>query len=200
MFRFKKWVSWGKKFLYLCVFIERYFRKCITQSCYWFHSQTTELFKRPEVVDVSSANNALQNNFPWFQFLVIQSSASDSTVDNDGTFHVNSKTFAVQKTYHIFWTDSFVRFVKNSTDGNKQFINVTISHGDYVGSSYGMNLSKQSDLAQKQISFVGYSSDHNMDTCQYPQGSGGPPPAPSNGEFPKTSIFVFVASIAFLFM
>lgn len=87
-----------------------YFRKCITQSCYWFHSQTTELFKRPEVVDVSSANNALQNNFPWFQFLVIQSSASDSTVDNDGTFHINSKTIAVQKTYHIFWTDSFVRF------------------------------------------------------------------------------------------
>eukprot|EP00105_Crassostrea_gigas_P033954 XP_019918102.1 PREDICTED: uncharacterized protein LOC105348796 [Crassostrea gigas] len=181
-------------------YIRNFYRKCITQSCYWFHSQATELFNRPEVVDVSSANNVLENNFPWFQFLVIQSSASDSTVDNDGTFHVNSKTFAVQKTYHIFWTDSFVRFVKNSTDGNKQFINVTISHGDYVGSSYGMNLSKQSDLAQKQISFVGYSSDHNMDTCQYPQGSGGPPPAPSNGEFPKTSIFVFVASIAFLFI
>lgn len=141
-------------------YIRNFYRKCITQSCYWFHSQTTELFKRPEVVDVSSANNALQNNFPWFQFLVIQSSASDSTVDNDGTFHVNSKTIAVQKTYHIFWTDSFVRFVKNSTGGNKQFINVTISHGDFVGFSYGMNLSQQSDLAQKQISFVGYTSDH----------------------------------------
>lgn len=149
---------------------------------------------------MSSANNALQTTFPWFQFLVIQSSASDSTVDKDGTFFVNSKTFAVQKTYHIFWTDSFVRFAKNSTGGNKQFINVTISHGDYVGSSYGMNLSKRSDLAQKQISFVGYTSDHTMDTCQYPQGSGGPPPSPSNGKIPMASIFVFVVSIAFLLM
>lgn len=96
-------------------YIRNFYRKFITQSCYWFHSQTTELFKRPEVVDVPSANNALQNNFPWFQFLVIQSSASDSTIDTDGTFFVNSKTIAVQKTYHIFWTDSFVRFAKKST-------------------------------------------------------------------------------------
>lgn len=135
-------------------YMKSFYRKCITHSCSWFLSQATDLLKRPEIVDASSANNVLQNNFPWFQFFVLEFSTSGSTLKNIGTYFVKSKTFVLQKTYRVFWTDSFVAFAQNRSTENEQDIHIPISICNYETSSYGMNLSRLLYLDEKLFSFV----------------------------------------------
>lgn len=167
IYRDECWKTVSEIYLYM----RDFYRKCIRASCPWFISQVGKFLDRPEVVDVYSANNVLQNNFPWFQFLILGSLNSDSTVENVGTFPVNSNIFIVQKTYRVFWTDSFVLFSNHNKTGHQDAVNVTISICDYDGSSHGMDLTKELYLNEKLFSFVGFTSNHTMDTCKYPQES-----------------------------
>lgn len=92
-------------------YMRHFYRKCITNSCSSFLSQVTKLFQESEIRNVSAAYETLEKNFPWFQFLVIESSTSASIMKNNGTFVLNSKTFPVyEKTFHVFWTDFRCRF------------------------------------------------------------------------------------------
>lgn len=152
-------------------YMKGFFRKCIMHSCSWFLPQATTLLKNPEIVNASSANNVLQNNFPWFQFFVLEFSTSDSNLNNIGTFLVNSETFSLQKTYRVFWTDSFVSFSQNRSTVKEQDLQIPISICNYEGSSYGINLSKQLYLEEKLFSFVAFTSNDTMDGCQYSQKS-----------------------------
>lgn len=175
-------------------YMREFYRKCIKASCPWFISQVGKFLDRPEVVDVYSANNVLQNNFPWFQFLILESLNSDSVVENVGFFPVNSNTFLVQKTYRVFWTDSFVLFANNNKTRYQQAVNVTISICDYGGSSYGMNLTRELYLKEKLFSFVGLTSNETMDTCKYPQESYTTPSlASSPQKLPLASMFTLLA-------
>lgn len=176
-------------------YMKGFYRKCIMQSCSWFLSQATDLLKRPEIVDASSANNVLQNNFPWFQFFVLGFFTSNSTLNNMGTFFVNSKTFDLhkQKRARVFWTDSFVAFAQNRSTENEQDVHIPISICNYEGSSYGMNLSRLLYLDEKLFSFVGFTSNITMDVCQYSQGSQGTSSASLPPTLTMVPIFFYLA-------
>lgn len=177
-------------------YMKSFYRKCISQSCSLFLSEATGLLKNPEIVNASSANNVLQDNFPWFQFFVLQTTTSNSTVKNNGTFLVNSKTFALHKTYRVFWTDSFVTLDQNRSDENQQDIQIPISICDYEGSSYGMNLSKLLYLDEKLFSFVAFTSNNTMDACQYSQGSHGASSTSLPPKLTMVSMFFYLAFIS----
>lgn len=180
-------------------YMKSFYRKCIMQSCSWFLSQATALLKTPDIVNASSANNVLQNNFPWFEFLVLEFSTSDSTLNNMGTFFVNAKTFDLQKPYRarVFWTDSFVAFAQNRSNEREQDVQIPISICNYEGSSYGMNLSRMLYLDEKLFSFVGFTSDSTMDVCQYSQGSQSSPSA--SLQLTPTMVSLFFC-LAFFFL
>lgn len=174
-----------------------FFGRCINVSCSSFYEQVAQLLKGQDIVNASSANNALENNFPWFQFLVINSNNAYSSVVNNGTFPINSYTFAIanKNTYHVLWTDSFASFSENKTTENDTFVNVTISICDYLDSSYGINLLQKGYLYAKLITFVGFRSNYTTDTCEYKNVTS---PASSVEKLSFYSIFVLVFAALFL--
>lgn len=178
-------------------YMKDFYRKCITASCPWFYSQARELLNKPEIVNISSANDALQNNFPWYQFLVV---ATDSTVTNNGTFALQTDTFTAKRTYQVFWTDSFVSFTKSNTNENQTFISIPILICDYEGSSYGMNLSKLIYLEEKLFSFIGYTSNKTMNTCIYEHVSDESSPVSSPQKLTMVCMFIFVVLKTFFFV
>lgn len=181
-------------------YMEEFYRKCITRSCSWFHSQTTDLLNEPEIKDASSAYNALQDNFPWFQFLVIEHTGSDPAVLNYGTFHLISKTYKMQKTYQVFLTNSFQSFSDYNTTENEHLVNVTIKICEYEGSSNGMNLSKQVYLEEKLFSFVGFTSNYTLDACDYQQEYDRSSLASLPRKLPISELLVFIACVSHLFI
>lgn len=181
-------------------YMEEFFRKCITQSCSWFHSQTTDLLDEPEIKDASSAYNALQDNFPWFQFLVIKHTGSDPVVLNDGTFPLISKTYRMQKTYQVFLANSFQTFAEHNTTENELLVNVTIKICEYEGSSNGINLTKQVYLEEKLFSFVGFTSNYTLDACDYQQEFDRSSLASLPRKLPISELLVFIACVSHLFI
>ena len=179
-------------------YMRGFYQKCIAQSCSSFLSHAERLLNSPAVVDVSSANKVLETNYPWLQFLVLQTSTSHSILENNGTFFLNSENFASQKKLRVFWTDSFVSFTKNSSAiGTRQVLNVTFPYNEYVGSSFGMNISKSINLDRKMISFTGYTSDNTMDNCQYDSGYIQQPPASRSA---KSSLSFFTIIVVFFLL
>lgn len=77
-------------------FMENLYNKCISSSCQNVYSHATELLSGPEIVNVESAASVLKDNFPWFQFLIVESKDSNSIIENSGTFAINFKTFTMQ--------------------------------------------------------------------------------------------------------
>lgn len=173
-----------------------FFGRCIKASCSSFYEQVEKLLKGKDILNVSSANKALENNFPWFQFLVIESSSAHSSVENNGTFPANSHIFAIKNIYHVFWADSFASFAENKTTENDTFVNVTISICDYLDSSYGMNLSQKGYVYAKLITFVGFRSNNTIDTCKYEESTSR---ASSVEKHSFDHIFIFVFAALFLY-
>lgn len=178
------------------VFMENLYRKCIMSSCQNFYSHATELLSGREIVNITSAASVLHDHFPWFQFLVVESEAPNSIIENNGTFAINFKTFVMQKNYQVIWTDSFVSFSKYNKTENAFVVNVTISICDYMRSWNGMNLSRHLYEEEKLYSFFGYTSDHTLDKCNYTKRLD--PPLSSSSKQELTLItFLFVLSTLF---
>lgn len=196
LYRDECWKTFGE----INSYMTKFYRKCMTKSCSSFLSQVSKLFQTYQIKNTSAALKILENNFPWFQFIVVESSTTASIVENNGTFVLNSKTFPIHgKIFHVFWTDFSVSFVKNMTTENQQFVNVTILICDFEDSSYGMNFSKRFYLEEKLISFVGYTSDPTMDTCEYSQELGGSPSLSSIRKLPNNfMIFIFACATLIL--
>lgn len=155
-------------------YIRYFFDQCTNMSCSTFDEQVTQVLNGPEIVNTSTAITALEDNFPWYIFLAIESSSADSVIANNGTFALNSKTVVIEGIcYHIFWTNFYVRFTKNKTSTNDTFVKVTISSCDYLGSSSGMNLSEKEYFNEKRKTFFGFTSNDTSDSCQYLHGSKG---------------------------
>lgn len=178
------------------VFMENLYRKCIMSSCQNFYSHATELLSGRKIVNITSAANVLHDNFPWFQFLVVESEAPNSIIENNGTFAINFKTFVMQKNYQVIWTDSFVSFSKYNKTENAFVVNITISICDHVRSWNGMNLSRHLYEEEKLYSFFGYTSDHTIDKCNYRKRLD--PPLSSSSKQELTLLtFLFVLSTLF---
>lgn len=172
-------------------FMKNLYNKCISSSCQNFYSRVTELLSGPEIVNVESAASVLNDNFPWFQFLIVESKDSNSIIENNGTFAINFKTFIMQKNYIVIWTNSFSSFFKHNNTENAFIVNITISICDHVRSWNGMNLSRHLYEEEKLYSFVGYTSDHTNDTCRYTQRLDPPLSASSKQELTLIT-FLFV--------
>lgn len=175
-----------------------FFSRCIKASCSSLYEQVENLLKEQNTVNASSVNNVLEDNFPWFQFLVITLRALHSSVENKGTLKVNKYPFRIQEVvYHIFFIDSFISFAENKTTEYDSFVNVTISFCDYMGSSSGMNLSQTGYLHAKLVTFVGFTPNNTVtiDTCKYKSVS---LTASSIEKLSLGSIIVFVFSTLFL--
>lgn len=150
-----------------------YYEKSINKSCSTLYKQSNELFNgQTTILNVYTILDGLQRNFPYFQFIVVESKDSASTVNNTGNFYLNAMKFVVGgRTFHVFRTDCFVSFDKDKTTQNQQFVNVSISFDDYEDLSYGMNLSENTSREKKLVSIIGYTSDETIDTqCTYLQG------------------------------
>lgn len=170
-------------------YMESLYRKCFEASCPWFISHVTELLLRPEVVDVSSALKTLQDNFPWFNFFLVNTKNFKSAIENKGTFTLNFYTFPFLDGYiQLFWTESSVSFDKSNKTENASFVNLTIPICEHVRSSNGMNLSKELHEEEKLYSFVGFTTDRSNNTCEYKQRLN--PPYSSSGK-PEPTFIVF---------
>lgn len=173
-----------------------FYNKCIKRSCSSFHSRVSALLKSLEKVDSSTVLNALQRNYPWLQFIVIEVGKKEAVVKNNGTFFLNSGIFVVQnKIFLVFWTDIFVMFSKNRTNENQNNVNITISYCDFQSWFLGMNFSYENPLETKRISAFGYTSDQAIDTCNYLPGSDDSSPEESNsaGNRLTSTVLLFVA-------
>lgn len=148
-----------------------YYQTSINKSCPSLYKQASELCNGLETINAFTVLDRLQRNFPYFQFAVVQSKDSASTVKNTGNFVLNVMILVVGgKTFHVFRTDSFVSFDKDKTTENQQFVNVTISFDDYEDLSYGMNLSEDTSREKKLVSISGYTSDQATDKqCTHSQ-------------------------------
>lgn len=170
-------------------YMESLYRKCFDASCPWFLSQVAELLRRPEIVDVSSALKILQDNFPWLRFKLFKTNNFKSDIENKGTFPLNFYTFPFLDGYiQLFWTESSVSFDKTNKTENALFVNLTISISEPMGSSNGMELSKELHEEEKLYTFVGYTTDRSNDTCEYKQRLN--PPSSSSGK-PELTFIVF---------
>lgn len=181
-------------------YMESLYRKCFEASCPWFTSHVTKLLLRTEIVDVSSAMKALQDNYPWLKVFLVQTKASESAIENKGTFPLNYKTFPFLKTYiQLYWTESSVSFDKSNKTEKALFVNVTISICEHMHSSNGMNLSKKLYEEEKLYSFVGYTTDHSNATCINKKRLN--PPSSSSGKpeltFPNFLLFSFFTLLVY---
>lgn len=180
------------------LYMESFYRKCSEASCPWFLPHVTELLRRPEIVDVSSALKTLQDNFPWSNFFLVKTKNFKSGIENKGTFPLNFHTFPFLDGHiQLFWTASSVSFDKSNKTGNALFVNLTISICEHMRSSNGMNLSKELHEEEKLYSFVGYTTDSSNDTCDYKQRL--TPPSSSSGK-PELTFIVFCFLYSHLFL
>lgn len=171
-------------------YMESFYRKSFEASCPWFLPHATELLRRPEIVNVSSALTTLQDNFPWLNFFIVKTKNFKSEIENKGTFPLYFDTFPFLDGHiQLFWTESSVSFDKSNKTENSLFVNLTISICEHIRSSNGMNLSKRLHEEEKLYSFVGYTTDRSNGTCEYKQRLN--PPSSSSGKAELTFIVFF---------
>lgn len=178
-------------------YIRSLYEKCIKLSCSSFHSRVDELLNNLDRVDSSKVFNALQRNYPWLQFIVIEVWGKEAIVENNGTFFLHSAMFVVRnKTFLVFWTDVFVTFSKTRTNEHQKSVNVTISYRDFESWFFEMNLSRENPLETKRINAFGYTSDQTINTCKYLPGSDdSSPAAPNSGNRLRIPVCMFVVII-----
>lgn len=180
------------------LYMESFYRKCSEASCPWFLQHVTELLRRTEIVDVSSALKTLQDNFPWSNFFLVKTKKFKSGIKNKGTFPLKFHTFPVLDGHiQLFWTESSVSFDKSNKTGNALFVNLTISICEHMRSSNGMDLSKELHEEDKLYSFVGYTTDRSNDTCDYKQRL---TPPSSSSRKPELTFIVFCFLYSHLFL
>ncbi|XP_063413891.1 uncharacterized protein LOC134696164 [Mytilus trossulus] len=145
-------------------YMKTFFSKCIREMCPHFISTATA--KLSEISDSTSAHLAMTDAFPWFQFLVLQTSTTNPNITEDGTFKMKSKNFAGTQTFHLFWTDSFVRFKRQGTGAT---LDIAVDTNHLVNSYYG-NLDMTTNQQGSMTHFISFTTDTSIDHCNYVTG------------------------------